>query len=124
MGAFDFHLPPALRQEHVLWAYNSWLAWADGTCLCGSREGPDPCCPLHSLLKLLFCISERSQQGPCSPQGHQHPDGGWGRAREAPGFTESSHQLSSLVDLSHLSGGWEWGATEADPFWISGPPRI
>lgn len=82
MGAFDFHLPPALRQEHVLWAYNSWLAWADGTCLCGSREGPDPCCPLHSLLKLLFCISERSQQGPCSPQGHQHPDGGWGRARE------------------------------------------
>ena len=30
--------------------------------------------------------------------------------REAPGFTESSHQLSSLVDLSHLSGGWEWGA--------------
>lgn len=63
-------------------ACNCWWAWAAGACLFGSLVGPDPCFPPHPHLKLLFCIVERSQQGPCSPQGLQHPDGGWGREEE------------------------------------------
>lgn len=104
------------------WAYNCWWAWAAGACLFGSLVGPDPCSLPHPHLKLLFCIVERSQQGPCSPQGCQRPDGGWGREKERlPCSLSLPHQPSSAVGLSQLSGGWEWRAAGDDPFRSSGP---